>query len=73
MNTSILKKSKWALLGVITLTVIGLSSCADPYYPSNGYGQRHYKNMPPGQAKKYYGSQSARDYAPGQTKKRYRY
>lgn len=35
-------------------------------YRNNGY-----RNMPPGQAKKYYGQQSAKQFGPGQQKKRY--
>ncbi|MCD2423147.1 hypothetical protein LQ567_10260 [Niabella pedocola] len=58
----------------LTFFSVMISSCADPYYPSDSYyrhGHRYYKQMPPGQAKKYYGAQSARDFAPGHNKRRY--
>ncbi|MGJ7032374.1 hypothetical protein [Niabella hirudinis] len=77
MKTSALKHSKYSFIRVLTvlLVIVGLSSCADPYYPSYGYyrGGQQYRRIPPGQAKKYYGSKSARDYAPGHNKHYYRY
>ncbi|MCF3109300.1 hypothetical protein LL912_10960 [Niabella sp. CC-SYL272] len=72
-TTSVAKSGAASLLIILFLSII-FSSCADVYYPSNGYyghGQRYYKQMPPGQAKKYYGAQSARDFAPGHNKRRY--
>lgn len=77
MKTSALKRSYYSFIILLTalFILLGLSSCADPYYPSHGYyrGSQRYHHMPPGQAKKYYGSKSARDYAPGHNKRYYRY
>ncbi|SDE18429.1 hypothetical protein [Niabella drilacis] len=77
MNTLTLKlnKSRLVIWMIALLTVAGLSSCTEVYYPSYGYYDRgqHYRRMPPGQAKKYYGAKSARDFAPGHNKRYYRY
>lgn len=72
-TTSIIKGSGLVFLLTAILLIVGLGSCTDYYYPSNGYYKQRYHHMPPGQAKKYYGTKSARSFAPGQQKKHYRY
>lgn len=69
MKTSI-SVTRLFFTGLAILLIVGLGSCADPYYAYRG---GYYKSMPPGQAKKYYGTKSARPFAPGQQKKQYRY